>query len=95
MLDKDTYVQKLRAKIDEWDTEIDKLKAKVDKAEGASRFEFQKEIENLQQRRQEVGERLTKVRHSVEGAWEDISAGARNAWDAMEEALRSAKSKII
>ena len=94
MLDKDTYVKKLRAKIDEWDAEIDKLKAKVDEAGAASRLEYRKEMENLQQRRQEVGERLTKVRHSLEGAWEDNSAGAQNAWDAMEEALRSAKSKF-
>ena len=94
MPDKDAYVQKLHAQIDEWDAEIEKLKTKVDNAKAESRLEYQKEIENLQLRRQEVGERLTKVRHALEGAWEDISAGAQNAWDAMDDALRSARSKI-
>ncbi len=32
MTDKDAYVQKLHAKLDEWNAEIDKLKAKADKA---------------------------------------------------------------
>jgi len=32
MADKDAYVQKLHAKLDEWNAEIDKLKAKADKA---------------------------------------------------------------
>lgn len=94
MPDKDAYVQKLHAKIDEWNAEIDKLKAKADKAEAESRLEYQKEIENLQQRRKEVEERLTKVRHAGEDAWQDLKSGAQNAWDAMEEALRSAKSKF-
>ena len=94
MSQKDAYVQKLHAKIDEWNAEIDKLKAKADQAEAESRLAYQKEIENLQQRRKEVEERLTKVRHAGEGAWQDLKSGAQDAWDTMEEALRSAKSKF-
>ena len=41
MTDKDAYVQKLHAKLDEWNAEIDKLKAKADKAEADSRVEYQ------------------------------------------------------
>ena len=48
----------------------------------------------MQQKRKEVEERLTKVRHAGEDAWQDLKSGAQNAWDAMEEALRSAKSKF-
>ena len=91
---KDAYVQKLHEKIDEWNAEIDKLKAKADKAKAESRLEFQKEIGTLQEKRKEVEKRLTKVRHAGEDAWQDLKSGAQNAWDAMEEALRSAKSKL-
>jgi predicted nucleic acid-binding Zn-ribbon protein len=94
MSEKDAYVQKLHAKIDEWNAEIDKLKAKADKAGAESRLDYQKEIETLQQRRKEFEERLTKVRHAGESAWQDLRSGAQNAWDAMEDALRSARSKF-
>ena len=51
MTDKDAYVQKLHAKLDEWNAEIDKLKAKADKAEADSRAEYHKQIEALREKR--------------------------------------------
>jgi phage tail tape-measure protein len=80
--------------LDEWNAEIDKLKAKAGEAETESRLKYEKALENLQQRRQEVEEKLTKVRHAGEDAWQDLQSGAQNAWDAMEEALKSATSKF-
>jgi uncharacterized coiled-coil DUF342 family protein len=94
MSDKDAFVQKLHSKINEWNADIDKLKGKADEVKAKLRLEYEKEIENLQQRRQEVEERLTKVRHAGEDGWQELKAGAQNAWDAMEEALRSARSKL-
>ena len=72
MPEKDAYVQKMHAKLDEWNAEIDKLKAKADKAEAESRLEYQKEIETLQKRRKEAEEKLGEVRQAGEGAWEDL-----------------------
>jgi peptidoglycan hydrolase CwlO-like protein len=60
MADKDAYVQKLHAKLDEWNAEIDKLKAKADKAEADSRVEYQKQIENLKQKREKAQKSLPK-----------------------------------
>ena len=94
MTRKDEYVQKLHAKLDEWSAEIDKLKAKADKAEAESRIEYQNQIKNLQQRRREADKKLDELRSAGEGAWEDLKAGAELAWGAMEEAVKSARSKF-
>jgi uncharacterized coiled-coil DUF342 family protein len=94
MTSKEKYVQKMHAKIDEWNAEIDKLKAKADKVEAESRIEYQKQIEYLQHRRREAEEKLSEVREAGEGAWEDLKAGAQLAWDAMEEAVESARSRF-
>ena len=94
MPDKDAYVQKLHAKLDEWNAEIDKLKARADKAEAETRLEYQKEIEDLQKRGKEVEEKLAEVRQTGEGAWEDLKSGIQNTWDSMEEALKSARSRF-
>jgi uncharacterized coiled-coil DUF342 family protein len=94
MEDKDAYIQKLHARLDEWNAEIDKLKSKADKAEAESRIEFQKQIENLRQRRQEAEKKVDEVRAAGEWAWEDLKSGVQLAWDAMEQALKSARTRF-
>ena len=94
MPDKDAYVQKLHAKLDEWNAEIDKLKAKADKVEAETRLEYQKEIEILQERRKETEEKLAKLRQAGEGAWEDLKSGVQSALNSMEAALKSARSRF-
>jgi peptidoglycan hydrolase CwlO-like protein len=94
MTQKEEYVQKLHAKLDEWSAEIDKLKAKADKTEAETRIEYQKQIETLKQRRREADKKLSELHNAGEGAWQDLKAGAQLAWDAMEEAIKSARSKF-
>jgi uncharacterized coiled-coil DUF342 family protein len=94
LTDKDAYVQKLHATLDEWNAEIDTLKTKADKAEADSRVEYQKQIDNLRDKRAQAEQKLNEVREAGAGAWEDLKAGAQGAWDSMEEALKSARSKF-
>jgi len=94
MAEKDAYVQKMQAKLDEWNAEIDKLKAKAAQAEADSRIEYQKQIQDLQERRQGAENKLAQVRQAGEGAWQDLKTGAQSAWDAMEDALKSARSRF-
>ena len=94
MADKDAYVQKLHAKLDEWNAEIDKLKVKADKAEADSRAEYKQQVENLQNKREDAEKKLREIREASEGAWEDLKTGVQGAWDSMEAALKSARSKF-
>jgi uncharacterized coiled-coil DUF342 family protein len=94
MVDKDADVQKMQAKLDEWNAEIDKLKAKAAQAEADSRVEYQKQIQNLQEKRQGAEKKLAEVRQAGESAWQDLKAGAQSAWDAMEDAIKSARSRF-
>ncbi len=94
MADKDAYVKKMHAKLDEWNAEIDKLKAKADQAEAESRIEYQKQIEDLQDKRREAERKMSQVKKAGEGAWEDLKSGVQDAWDAMDEAVKSARSKF-
>jgi uncharacterized coiled-coil DUF342 family protein len=91
---KDLYVQKLHAKLDEWNAAIDKLKAKADRAEAESRVEYQNQIKYLQQRRREAEKKMAELQGAGKGAWKDLKAGVQLAWDAMEEAVKSARSKF-
>ena len=85
MEDKDAYIKKLNARLDEWNAE---------RAKAESRIEFQNQIENLHQRRREAEKKVAEVREAGEGAWEDLKSGVQGAWDAMEQALKSAGSRF-
>lgn len=94
MSEKDAYVQKLHVKIDEWNAEIDKLKARADEAEAESRIEYQKQLENLQEKRRAAEKKLAEVRQAGEDAWQDLKSGVQGALDSMEEAIKSARTRF-
>jgi chromosome segregation ATPase len=72
MTDKDAYVQKLHAKLDEWNVEIEKLKAKADKAEADSRAEYHKQVEDLREKRKDAESKIRDVVEAGDGALEDL-----------------------
>jgi uncharacterized coiled-coil DUF342 family protein len=94
MTGKDAYVQKLHAKLDEWNVEIDMLKAKADKAEADSRAEYHKQVEALREKRKDAESKITEVAEAGDGALEDLKSGVQGAWDSMEAALKSARSQF-
>ena len=94
MSKKDAYVQQLHAKIDEWNADIDKLTAKASQVEAESKIEYQKQIETLKNKRDEIEKKATEISRSGEEALDDLKAGIDLAWEAMSEAIKSATSRF-
>ena len=91
---REAYVQKLHAKIDEWNADIDKLKAKANQVEADSRIEYQQQIDVLMKKRREIEQKVSQISRSGEAAWDDLKSGIDLAWEAMNEAVRSATSRF-
>lgn len=91
---KDAYVQKMKAKLDEWNAEIDKLKAKADQAGAEARIEYYNEIEDLKDKQKAAEQKLDGLRRAGDGAWQDLRRGIENAWEDMRTALQSATSRF-
>jgi len=91
---KDTYEQRLQAKLEEWDAEIAKLKVKAGEVEAAAQTQYKQELEDLQERRKELEAKLEELRQSGEGAWEDIKAGIELSKDSLDQAIRSARARF-
>jgi chromosome segregation ATPase len=91
---KDAYEKKMQAQLDEWDADITKLKAQADKAKADAQLEYFKQIEELRERQQRAQEKLTEIRQASDTAWEDMKAGAENAWDSLADAMRAARSRF-
>ena len=89
------YGLKFHKRLDKWNAELDNLNAEADKTGAESRVEFQKQMEKIREKRQEVEHKIAEMHEASEGAWEElIKAGVQIAWDSMEEALKSARSRF-
>ncbi len=91
---KTAYQQKLEAQIDLWKKQLDVLKAKAAKAEASARVEYEKEINGLSAKMEELKGKLSDLKESGDSAWEDLKIGADNALQEMEKAINSATSRF-
>lgn len=94
MANKEVYVQKLHAKIDEWNAEIDKLKAKGDSVMAEKKAEYQRELAALEAKRNNLKEKIKQLSDAGDSAWEDLRAGVDGALRSIENAVSSAKSRF-
>ncbi|WP_031432191.1 sll1863 family stress response protein [Methylomarinum vadi] len=94
MSNRDQYVAKIKAQLDQWNADIDRLEAKAKEAEADVRIEHQKEIEVIKAQRDQLVSKLGEVENASEEAWEDIKTGAESAWNSLDNALKSAADKF-
>lgn len=90
---RDEYVEKLKAKLDEWNTKIDALQAKADHVKPDMKAEYQSQLRNIKAKRDKAQGKLNELRETSKNAWEDLKAGAESAWEDLAEAVRSATSR--
>ena len=91
---RDAYVNKMKAKLEEWNADIAKLEAKARQKEADAQQQYQAKIASLKEKRQTVEEHLDKMRQAGTDAWDDLKAGFEMAADSLGEALRSARSRF-
>jgi len=91
---RDAFVKKIKASIDEWNAEIDRLEARAEQAEAEARIEYHDEIQELKNYRDDARKRLSRLEQAGEGAWEDMKAGVEMAFEAMSQAVNSARNRF-
>lgn len=94
MSNKDVYVRKLQAKLEELNAEIDLLTAKAGKVTADVKSEYSEQIESLKARQVVARQKIEELQHAGEGAWEDLKSGIELSWTAMSEAIDSARSRF-
>ncbi|GGB43018.1 hypothetical protein GCM10011316_13710 [Roseibium aquae] len=94
MLDRDQYIEKAKAKLDEWNAEIARMQAKADAAEADAKAEYQKQLDEMREKRDEAEARLTELRNASDSAWTDMKAGFDTAWQNVSNAFENAMSRF-
>lgn len=91
---REEYVERLKAKLDEWNAELAKLEAESDKARQQLSEQFKAQLEEARKRRDETQQYLTQLQKANEAAWQDMADGAEQAWQAFSEAFKRARSRF-
>lgn len=94
MDNQEQYEEKVSAQLDEIDAEIDKLKAVASKEKAELRIKFDGYIDELEQKRKDVGVRLQSIKGSGDAAMDDVQRGLKEAWDRLDIARRAAKARF-
>lgn len=94
MSTKQAYVDKIQARLNEWDAEIEQLKARAAHAGAAARIASERQLDMLREEQREAQAKLDDLRAAGDDAWQDMKTGVEQAWSSLEEAARSAKARF-
>ncbi len=94
MNNKEAYVQKMQAKLDEWDADLDKMKAKMSGTGADAKIKFNEQINSLESQCDEMKQQLVALEGAGEEAWEDIRNGFEASWDKLSNAFKDAANKF-
>jgi septation ring formation regulator EzrA len=89
---RDVFVKKIKAKLDEWNAEIDKLEAQSRQKEADFQEDLQRRLEELKTKRQATQQKLEDLQNAGGSAWQDLKAGVEEAASALGQALDSART---
>ena len=91
---RDMYVEKFKAKIDEWNAEIDRLNARAKQTEADTRMAYLDQVRELEKQRDETREKINRLQEAGEGAWEDLKAGTEMTFEAMRVTFESIRERF-
>jgi outer membrane murein-binding lipoprotein Lpp len=94
MSNREEYIHKMQAKLEEWNSEIDTLTAKAGEVATDVKNEYHEQIESLKEKQASARLKIEELQHSGEGAWGDMKTGIELAWTSMGEAIDSARSRF-
>ncbi len=94
MIDRKEYIEKMKAKMDEWDADLDALQVKTDNAKAEMKLNYEEQIERLKKQREEASTMMQEMTVASEAAWEDMRKGMETAWEATSKAFMDAFSRF-
>ena len=91
MINRDEYVQKLKAQIDEWNAEAARWEDKARKAQAGSKAEYERQLENFRRKSEDATSELDRLQRAAADAWTEMMRGAEASMKSMQEAFERAR----
>ena len=93
-MNRDEYVQKLKAQIDRWNGEAAKLEARAKQAQVKAQAEYAAQLEQFRKRRDAALREMQRIQAASVDAWRELARGADAALKSMQAAFEKARSSF-
>lgn len=94
MTTRDAYLQKTEARLDELKAELLRYEARARALEADARLELEGKLTDLQQKREDLGDRISQIREAGADSWEALKDGVDHALDELTSGLAKAKERL-
>ena len=91
---RDIYVEKLKARLDEWNAELNKAEAKARGAEADVRLRYDEGLEHMRSKRDEARQHLHEIEEAGEESWERLRRGFEQAWEDIRTGFERARDRF-
>ena len=94
MTSRDEYLEKFKAKLDDWNAEINKLERDAREVQADAKAQYEKQIASLREMRDDAQKKYSEMQTATTEAWDAMMQGTENAWQAWMSAFEEARSKF-
>ncbi|MBN2324866.1 MAG: hypothetical protein JXQ30_14140 [Spirochaetes bacterium] len=91
---KKSYLAKLSGRLNDLDKKLNELKAKAASSAGAVKADYEKAVDELQEKRKEAEEHVQKLKAASEEGWKELKRGSSKAIDSMTKSIDNAIKKF-
>ena len=91
MMNRDEYVQKLKAQIDNWNAEAARWEERARKAQAGMKVEYERQLDNFRKKRDEAMTELRRLQGASADAWMEMMRGMEASAKSMQEAFERAR----
>ena len=91
MTDRDEYVEKMKAQLDQWNRQSAMWEEAAREATAEARIELEKQIGIMRSRADDLVYRMELLKGASADAWQEIARGADEARKTMQDAFEKAR----
>lgn len=88
---REEFIERMKSRLDKWNEEIANLEEKAKEASGEAREEYNRRIEEMKQKRDEVDNRLGEIRSASADAWETFRQGTEDSMETLKSTIRKTR----
>ena len=91
MTNRDEYVQKLKAQLDQWEKQMTTWEAAAREATAEAKIELEKQVGIMRSRADDLVYRMELLKSASADAWQEVARGADEARKTMQDAFEKAR----
>lgn len=91
---KEAYIKRLEVQLEEWNREMERLRINAEKANAEAQMEYNKQLDELRGKQEELRKYLAEISKANNDAWHDVKDGADNAWREFDAAFKRALARF-